>query len=175
MENLPLNLTDIERKVLNILRENARASVSEIAEELGVSRATVSRAIRSLVNKGVRFTVDIPDNSPRAFIITRRPYERLGECYKLIDGRYLVIIKARDYNELVRVVEGIDDKMELFIAIGVVGRNVVPMGLVCDYCGGPISMPIIYRRGKRTYYLCCETCLRELKKKLSKSKDKLGN
>jgi len=50
--------------------------------------------------------VNIPDNSPRAFIITRRPYERLGECYKLIDGRYLVIIKARDYNELVRVVEG---------------------------------------------------------------------
>ncbi|MFP3304591.1 MAG: winged helix-turn-helix transcriptional regulator [Vulcanisaeta sp.] len=31
---------------------NARASVSEIAEKLGVSRATVSRAIRSLVNKG---------------------------------------------------------------------------------------------------------------------------
>ncbi|MCG2884939.1 MAG: winged helix-turn-helix transcriptional regulator, partial [Vulcanisaeta sp.] len=50
MENLSLNLTDIERKVLNILRENSRASVSEIAEELGVSRATVSRAIRSLVN-----------------------------------------------------------------------------------------------------------------------------
>jgi DNA-binding Lrp family transcriptional regulator len=33
MENLSLNLTDIERKVLNILRENARASVSEIAEK----------------------------------------------------------------------------------------------------------------------------------------------
>ena len=90
----------------------------KIAEKLGVSRATVSRAIRSLMNKGVRFTVDIPDNSPRAFIITRRPYERLGECYKLIDGRYLIIIKARDYNELVRVVEGVDDKMGLFIAIG---------------------------------------------------------
>ncbi len=52
----------------------------------------------------------------------------------------------------------------------------VSAGLVCDYCGGPITVPTIYRRGgRRTYYLCCEACMRKLKKKLSRSnKNKAG-
>ncbi|GAB6946625.1 hypothetical protein JCM16161A_07550 [Vulcanisaeta sp. JCM 16161] len=44
-------------------------------------------------------------------------------------------------------------------------RQLVSVGFVCDYCGGPITVLIVYRRGRRTYYICCETCLRELKKK----------
>ncbi|ADY00618.1 transcriptional regulator, TrmB [Vulcanisaeta moutnovskia 768-28] len=168
-ETIAVNLTEIEYRVLSILRENARTSVSEIADRLGVSRATVSRAIRSLINKGIRFTVDVPENSPKAFIITSKSQPELGECYRLVDDKYLVIISARDYNELIRLIDGVDGRVKVFIALGQVTKRAVPIGLVCDYCGGPISVPIIYRRGRRTYYLCCETCLRELKKKLSRS------
>ncbi|ADN51366.1 TRASH domain-containing protein [Vulcanisaeta distributa] len=161
--------TDIEIRVLNVLRENARASVSEIAERLGVSRVTVYRALRSLINKGIKFTVDVPENSPRAFIITREPHADLGDCYKLVDGRYIVIVRARDFNELVTIIDGLRDKDEVYIALKPVSKQLISVGLVCDYCGGPITVPIIYRRGRRTYYLCCEACLRELKKKLSRS------
>ncbi len=62
-ETIVSRFTDIEIRVLNVLRENARASVSEIAERLGVSRVTVYRALRSLINKGIKFTVDVPENS----------------------------------------------------------------------------------------------------------------
>ena len=161
--------TDIEIKVLSILRENSRASVSEIAERLGVSRVTVYRALKSLVNKGARFTVDIPEDSPRAFVVSREPHMDLGECFKLVDGRYMVIVRARDFNELVGIIDRLRDKDEVYIALRPVSRQLVSVGLVCDYCGGPITVPITYKRGRRTYYLCCETCLRELKKKLRKS------
>ncbi|WP_054858027.1 TRASH domain-containing protein [Vulcanisaeta sp. JCM 16159] len=174
-ETLVSRFTDIEIRVLNILRENARASVSEIAERLGMSRVTVYRTLKSLINKGVKFTVDVPEDSPRAFVITKEPHADLGNCYKLVDGRYMVIVRARDFNELVTIIDRLRDRDEVYIALRPVSRQLVSVGLVCDYCGGTITVPIIYRRGRRTYYLCCETCLRELKKKISRSnKNKAG-
>ncbi|EHP70327.1 transcriptional regulator [Metallosphaera yellowstonensis MK1] len=41
-------LTALEYKVLRMLREDSRRSASELAEGLGVSRATVAKVIRSL-------------------------------------------------------------------------------------------------------------------------------
>ncbi len=173
-ETIVSRFTDIEIKVLNILRENARVSVSEIAERLGLSRITVYRVMKSLISKGVKFTVEVPEDSPRAFIITRGPHVDLGECYKLVDGRYMLIIRARDFNELINIIDRLRDKDEVHIALRPVSKQLVSVGLICDYCGGPITVPIIYRRGKRSYYLCCETCLRELKKKLSKGNKNKG-
>ncbi|GAB6946624.1 hypothetical protein JCM16161A_07540 [Vulcanisaeta sp. JCM 16161] len=37
------------------------------------------QALKSLVNKSVKFTADAPENSLKALIITR-----LGECFKLV-------------------------------------------------------------------------------------------
>ena len=156
---------ELERRALEILTVDSRISVSQLAERLGVSKATASRVIKSLRAKGVRFTVDVDQGFPRAFIVSKRPHG--DEAYRLIDGRYLTVIKARDFNELVQAIESIKDREEVYIAVGTIRRSMQIPKLTCDYCGGPISgTPIIYRRGRRTYYLCCRTCLRELKKKL---------
>ena len=56
------------RMILELLRENSRASVSEIAAEVGVSRTTVTYHIDRLVESGYirRFTIDIdPDVDTR--------------------------------------------------------------------------------------------------------------
>jgi DNA-binding Lrp family transcriptional regulator len=54
-----LNTTD--RKLLAILRQNARASVTTIAQQLGVSRATVQASLGRLLQSNViqRFTIEV--------------------------------------------------------------------------------------------------------------------
>ncbi|OJI94461.1 DNA-binding Lrp family transcriptional regulator [Planktotalea frisia] len=54
-----LNTTD--RKLLAILRQNARASITTIAQQLGVSRATVQASLGRLLQSNViqRFTIEV--------------------------------------------------------------------------------------------------------------------
>ena len=54
-----LNTTD--RKLLAILRQNARASVTTIAQQVGVSRATVQASLGRLLQSNViqRFTIEV--------------------------------------------------------------------------------------------------------------------
>lgn len=45
-------LTSLEQKLISQLRGNARASISSLAEELGVTRATVTKTMAKLENNG---------------------------------------------------------------------------------------------------------------------------
>lgn len=47
------NVTTAEQKLLTLLRQNARASVAELARQLGLARATVQERIRRLEESGV--------------------------------------------------------------------------------------------------------------------------
>ena len=61
---MPKALSATARMILEILRENSRASLSEIAATMNISRTTVSYHLDRLVEQGVirRFTIDIhPD------------------------------------------------------------------------------------------------------------------
>ena len=161
---------ELELRAITLLSEDSRLSVSDLASKLGVSKATASRLIKSLRSKGVKFTVNIPQSYPRAYIISRRMQGK--ECYRLIDGRYMIIVGAGDFNELVKLINGIKGKDAVYIVLEQCSKAMRTLAaipkLVCDYCGGPINgSPIQYKRGRRVYYLCCKTCLRELKKKLN--------
>jgi DNA-binding Lrp family transcriptional regulator len=56
---LVIQLDDKDRKILNILQENSRTSYLHIANELGVSEATVRYRVKNLIDNGVinKFTV----------------------------------------------------------------------------------------------------------------------
>lgn len=56
-------LDQTDRALLKMLKHNARASVTEIAGTLGLSRATVNARMSALQEDGVirRFTVDLAD------------------------------------------------------------------------------------------------------------------
>ncbi|ABW02080.1 TRASH domain-containing protein [Caldivirga maquilingensis] len=160
---------ELELRALELLSEDSRLSVSELASRLGVSKATASRLIKSLRGKGVRFTVNITQGYPRAYVVARRRGE--GECYRLVDGKYMIVLTAGDFNSLTKLISEVKGKEAVYIVLGQCSDtselSTMPR-LVCDYCGGPINgSPITYRRGRRVYYLCCKTCLRELKKRLS--------
>ena len=54
-----IQLDDKDRKILNLLQENSRTSYLHIANELGVSEATVRYRVKNLIDDGVinKFTV----------------------------------------------------------------------------------------------------------------------
>jgi len=57
--NLANKLDDKDKKLLNILQENGRASYSQLAGELGLSEATIRYRVKKLVDAGIikKFTV----------------------------------------------------------------------------------------------------------------------
>ncbi|WP_093176922.1 Lrp/AsnC family transcriptional regulator [Pseudovibrio sp. Tun.PSC04-5.I4] len=56
-------LSTIERKILALLQENSRQSVTEIAHKLGTSRTNIKSKIDRLYESGIikRFTIDVGD------------------------------------------------------------------------------------------------------------------
>jgi len=56
---LVIQLDDKDKKILNLLQENSRTSYLHIANELGISEATVRYRVKNLIDDGVinKFTV----------------------------------------------------------------------------------------------------------------------
>ncbi|WP_205835818.1 TRASH domain-containing protein [Metallosphaera hakonensis] len=159
-------LSEIEYKVLQYLRSNSRLSSSRLAKELGLSRATVAKVINSLREKGVKFTVDYYEDGKITVFAISDTCASEGECYKLIDGRFMVTLSG-NMEEVQNLLSKIKSE-NYFIAVNKVGSaSVKQRGLKCDYCGGEITgEPLLIKRGKRTYYACCRTCRTHLEKRL---------
>ena len=64
-----MTLDEIDSKILRILLEDARAPISKIAEELGLSRPTVRKRLRRLIESGIikGFSVVIDENLLKGF------------------------------------------------------------------------------------------------------------
>ncbi|BCU71016.1 TRASH domain-containing protein [Stygiolobus caldivivus] len=164
-----VRLSQLEYKVLQMLREDGRRSASSIAKELGVSRATVAKVIKSLKGKGIKFTIDYQEEGKLvAFIISKECIQANIGCYKLIDGKYLSLVEG-NLHDIEKVLSRIQDKEDYFIATSKMNTVRIIRGeLYCDYCGGEIrGEPFTFKVGKKVYYTCCKTCEKELKKKLS--------
>ncbi len=108
-----LELDNADRKILTELQQDARASFKAIAEEIGVSEATVFVRVKKLkeagIIKGFRAIVD-PNSVGKtltAFILVRaqpKMYQRVLKALKLIDdiyeiydvtGQYYAVLKIR--------------------------------------------------------------------------------
>jgi len=57
----PAALDDSQRSLITLLRDNGRLTIDEMAKGLGVSKATASRKIESLINDGVLFVRAVLD------------------------------------------------------------------------------------------------------------------
>jgi DNA-binding Lrp family transcriptional regulator len=164
-ETNEIRLSDIEFRVLQILKEDARMPAAKIAKQLSLSRVTVSRVINSLKEKGVKFTIEAKDKELVAFAVTDSC--KSAECYKTISGDFISLIRSNTLDEIESELEKIKPKNVILARS--LGKRFVRTSLYCDYCGGKIeSEPIIYKRSKKIYYACCNACLNGLKKKLTK-------
>ena len=130
---LDIQLDDKDRRILNLLQENSRTSYMHIAEELGVSEATVRYRVKNLIENGVisRFTVLLNPRkigypitgillvkiAPAHFDEASKQISDLDETRHVLQntGEYdiVAVVKARDLEHLgdlrkrVETIEGI--------------------------------------------------------------------
>lgn len=100
--------------ILRILTENSRASVSEIANELGIPRSTVSDRIRKLSKSGTikKFTI-IPDFSKidlgvKAYVLVSFRSEgidqrKLADIISKMDSVYEVSLISGEWDIIIKV------------------------------------------------------------------------
>jgi len=95
----PVNIDDIDRKILAILIENARVSYSDLAKEVGLSRVRVKDRVVTLQNKGAieKFTIQVPSRFlgkplPVFFDIHVSPKHLVKASEKISEHEDIVIV-----------------------------------------------------------------------------------
>ncbi|AWR98341.1 TRASH domain-containing protein [Acidianus sulfidivorans JP7] len=157
-----MKLSELEYKVLQLLKIDARIPASQIAKQLGLSRVTVSRIILSLKKKGIKFSVNYVEKDLVAIVTTDSCVSE--ECFKTITGDYISIIRGDSIDEIER---NLPSNVKNIVLAHNLGKKITKSALYCDYCGGKIEgEPLLYKKGKKIYYTCCKACLEGLKKKI---------
>ncbi|MCL4315248.1 MAG: TRASH domain-containing protein [Candidatus Thermoplasmatota archaeon] len=164
------NLSELEQRLILLLKKNSRMSMVDIARELGTSRLTAKKALDSLVSSGrlKKFTVSLADEEKDVVLVYTDSLENIPgnlilERFSLIDGSYMVILY---YEDLIRIKKADIKRVEIATSRESYENMTRVENIHCDYCGkeirdSPISLEI---RGK-TYYVCCPNCERDLMKR----------
>jgi len=120
-----IKLDHVDKKILEILQENAKTPYSQIASQVGISEATVHLRIKKLVAAGVikRFQAIVdPEKvgkkvtaiiaviaTPQKYSQVLKQLEKLEDVYEIYDvtGEYSTILKVRVKNkeELARLID----------------------------------------------------------------------
>jgi len=175
-------LDELDLKMIYFLMDNARMSISELAQRLGVSRPTVKARLEKLEKEGVieGYTIKLNPELQRAhniiaLIIKTEDPEKLEEFNEIIEAnrftstKYIIKVAVENMEALRRVIEGAN--IEVLEVMPILESKVkktspkVKIPFKCDYCGKEIvGEPIVYKYHNKVYFFCCETCLREFKK-----------
>ncbi|CAD5244403.1 TRASH domain-containing protein [Thermococcus camini] len=177
-----MRLDELDLKLIYLLMDNSRLSISELAERLGVSRPTVKSRLEKLEREGIieKYTVKLNPQLFRAhnvvalIVKTDEPdkmkeFEEIIEINRFTSRKYLIKIAVENMEELRKVIEGAGfEVIEIMPILESVERPSPPRVKVpfkCDYCGKEIvGEPIVYKYHNRVYFFCCPTCLREFRK-----------
>ncbi|AIF70122.1 AsnC family transcriptional regulator [Palaeococcus pacificus DY20341] len=177
-----VKLDDIDLKLIYLLRDNSRLSISELAELLGISRPTVKSRIEKLEKERIirGYTIKISPELERAenvviMIIKTETPENLEEFNEIIEinkftsKKYVIKVAVKDMEQLRQVIEGAGFEVIEIMPVLEMREKERPIKIrvpfKCDYCGKEIvEEPIVYKYRNRVYFFCCETCFREFKK-----------
>ena len=120
-------LSKREQELLQLLREDARKSVTDLAKELGVSRPTLQNMMKKLEEVAIsRYTVELRPtfaNAPiRAYVLLNRDPRKSGDILEVIKqfptvryvctitGEFDVIVEleASQYEDLEAILHGLE-------------------------------------------------------------------
>ena len=164
------NLSELEHRLILLLKRNSRMSIVDMASELGTSRLTAKKALDSIISSGriKKFTISLADEEKDMVLVYTDNLENIPgniilERFSLIDGSYMVILY---YEDLIKLKKASIKRVEIATSRESYENMNRAENLHCDYCrkdikDNPISVEI---RGK-TYYVCCPNCERDLKKR----------
>ena len=164
------NLSELEQRLILLLKRNSRMSIVDMAAELGTSRITVKKALDSIISSGriKKFTISIADEEKDMVLVYTDNLENIPrniilERFSLIDGSYMVILY---YEDLIKLKKASIKRVEIATSRESYENMNRVENIHCDYCrkeikDNPISVEI---KGK-TNYVCCPNCERDLKKR----------
>lgn len=187
-----MKLDEIDNAILRILLSNARASISDIAREVGISRPTARKRIQKLLNSGLikGFSAIIDESLLKGFQVicwVKCPdpdkilseLERIDEVTNIYvtSGERNVVCIARipdmmSLENLINKLSSYNLPFELSIVLKSTSKSIFPeflsiLKLKCDYCGREIvGKALTYTLHKRRFYFCCPTCLKEFSRRL---------
>lgn len=166
------NLSELEQRLVTILKEDSRKSISDISLELDVSRTTARKAMDSLLQSGKikSFTILLNDDEKDLALIHVEnsalvPKRYVLEDFELLDGTRMLVIH---YENLVKLpdVRIMDVKIARRMTVGDNPGRAAHFH--CDLCGNDIGNdPIAVKSRGRTYYACCPGCENTLKRRLA--------
>ncbi len=164
------NISELEQRLILLLKRNSRMSVVDMAKELGTSRLTAKKALDSIISSGriKKFTISIADEEKDMVLVYTDNLENIPgnivlERYSLIDGSYLVILY---YEDLIKIKKVNIKRVEIATSRELYENMSRAENIHCDYCGKEIKdNPIPAEIRGKTYYVCCPNCERDLKKR----------
>ena len=164
------NISELEQRLILLLKRNSRMSVVDMARELNTSRLTAKKALDYIVSSGriKKFTISLANEEKNMVLVyidnlENIPKNIILERFCLIDGSYMIILY---YEDLIKIKKANIKRVEIATSREVNENMTRAESIHCDYCrkeikDNPISVEV---RGK-TYYVCCPNCERDLKKR----------
>lgn len=177
-----VKLDEVDLKLIYLLRDNSRLSISELAELLGLSRPTVKSRLEKLEKEGIiqKYTIKLSPELDRAenivimIVKTEDPenlenFNEIIEINKFTSKKYVIKVAVENMEQLRQVIEGAGfEVIEIMPVLEMRERErhiKIRVPFKCDYCGKEIvEEPIVYKYRNKVYFFCCETCFREFKK-----------
>lgn len=100
-----MELDDIDKRLLDLLRSNARQTTTELARKLGLSRTTVKDRIARLESRGVISGYTIRSNTD---------YER-----GLVKAQVMIVADAKKNATIIRHMQKIDEVRRVYTVSGI--------------------------------------------------------
>ena len=160
---------ELKYRLAEILKNDSRATVSDLAKNLGVSRARISSMIEEMKNdeNNTKFTIISSQDYTDLIVARVKSIEgldpsRVVEYFEMIDSSYIVVIYYRDIHLLDGLpVQDISFARSRKIGDAISGEPV----LSCDFCGKKIEAnPIRVDVSGKLLYACCPNCSQDLQR-----------
>lgn len=164
------NTSEIEQRLLVLLKKDSRKSILDASRELGISRITAKKALDSLVESGKikNFTITLSEDLKDLAIVHVKdmkdiPMDLVVEYFSMIDGTYMIVMY---YENLVKI-KNTEISDVKFAAARTMNESIGRLeNIHCDYCGKEIrESPIVFEIQGKTNYACCPNCERDLRKR----------
>lgn len=119
-----MTLSDLDRRLLALLKANARASVTALARELGSSRSTVQDRIARLERRGVitRYTIETaaeagadPFRAQVCISVSPQKDKAFEKNVSRITGVRSLLTVSGEYDYVVQIVSETSEKLETAI------------------------------------------------------------
>jgi len=164
------NLSELEQRLILLLKRDSRISIVDMARKLNTSRLTAKKALDALKSSGRirKFTISLADEEKDVVLVYLNgledvPENIILERFRLIDGFYMVVLY---YEDLIKIKGASIKRVEIATSREVNDNITRVQGLHCDYCGKEINgNPILVDIRGKTRYACCPKCERDLKKR----------